>query len=201
MTRTTLTILALLAAGAASVGSALFFEVPEWWGLPAVPITWYALTWSGRAAHRAWVRWRIAREAKRGGGPFVRAIETWACVPKVSSGEAWFTARTAPTVDLERAVLFLDAASASDEAAVLADIETSKPESRRALVQGLRDLQDFAVAAVASPAHPLFPEAEGILALVGHRPPRFLAGLRAKAAWRARRDVVDPDAAEESIAV
>jgi len=201
MTRTTLTILALLAAGAASVGLASFLGVPDWWGLPAVPITWYALTWTGRTVHRSWVKWRLAREARRGGGPFVRAIETWACVPKVSSGEAWFTSRTAPAVDLERAVLFPDAASALDETAVLTDVATSTAASRRALVQGLRDLQELAVAAIASPAHPLFPEAEGILALVGHRPPRLFSGTRARAAWRARRAAVDPDAAEESIAV
>jgi hypothetical protein len=169
--------------------------------LPAVPVTWYALTWAGRAAHRAWVKWRLGREAQRGGGPFVGAIETWACVPKLSAGEAWFTAKSAPTVDLERAVLFPDAAHVGEEGSVLADLAVSTPASRRALVQGLRDLQDLAVAAVSRPAHPLFPEAEGTLALVGHRPPRFLTGIRARAAWRARRPAADPEAPEEAIAV
>lgn len=200
MTRTSLTVLALLAAGAASVALATLFDVPGWWGLPAVPVTWYALTWAGRAAHRVWVRWHLRREAKRGAGRFVKAIETWAAVPKVSTGEAWFTNATTPTADLERAVLFPDA-SGNEEDAVLADLNAATSASRRALVAGLRDLEDAAVAALGSPLHPLFPEAESILVLVGHPPPKLFSRLRAERAWRVRRPAVDPDAAEEAIAI
>jgi tetratricopeptide (TPR) repeat protein len=200
MTRTTLTVIALLAAGAAAVGLADLLELPGWWGLPAVPVTWYALTWAGRTSHRAWVRWHLMREAKRGAGRFVRAIETWACIPKVSAGEAWFTRSTTPTADLERAVLFPEAIG-GEEDAVLADLNAATPASRRALVKGLRDLQDLAVAALASPLDPLFPEADQILALLGYAPPRVLAQVRAARAWEARRGSVDPDAAEEAIAV
>jgi tetratricopeptide (TPR) repeat protein len=200
MTRASLTVITLLAAGAASVALAELLDVPGWWGLPAVPVTWYLLTWAGRASHRAWVRWNLSREAKSGAGPFVRAIEVWACVPKVSAGEAWFTAATTPTADLERAVLFPDSIG-SEEDAVLADLNAATAASRRALVAGLRDLEDLAVAALRSPFHPLYPEADGILALVGHAPPRVFAHVRAAAAWRQRRPNVDPDFAEEAIAV
>jgi tetratricopeptide (TPR) repeat protein len=200
MTRTTLTVIALLAAGAASLVIAALLDVPPWWGLPAVPVTWYALTWAGRTAHRAWVRWHLLREARRGAGRFVHAIGTWACVPKVSAGEAWFTRATTPTADLERAVLFPHAGG-SEEDAVLADLNAATAASRRALVQGLRDLEDLAVQALGSPFHPLFPEADRILSLVGHAPPRLFAHVRAASAWETRRGSVDPDAAEEAIAV
>ena len=200
MTRTTLTVLALLAAGAASVVLAQSLDMPEWWGLPAVPLTWFGLTWAGRAAHRSWVRWRVAREARRGlRGPFVHAIEAWAAIPKVTAGEAWFTGATVPAPGLERAVLFADT-MAHEEEAVLADLNSATAASRRALVRGLRDLEDFAVAALGAPLHPLFPEAEGILTILGHAPPRLFGRLRAAAAWRARRPSVDPDDAEATIA-
>jgi predicted Zn-dependent protease len=199
MTRTMLTVVALLLAGAASMAMASLFEAPAWWGLPVLPPTWYLLTWTGRATHRAWVRAGLAREAKRGRGPIVRAIETWAAVPKVSAGEAWFTAATTPTADLERAVLFPDGLG-NEEEAVLGDLNASSAASRRALVAGLRDLQDVAVEALGSPLHPLFPEAESVLALVGHPAPRLFTRFRAEAAWRARRASIDPDAAEETIA-
>src|SRR5215510_6683691 len=87
MTRTTLTILTLLAAGAAAIVAASVLGGSGWLGLPAVPLTWYALAWLGGVAHRAWVRWHLRRESSKGGGPFVRAVETWAAVPKVSGGE------------------------------------------------------------------------------------------------------------------
>jgi tetratricopeptide (TPR) repeat protein len=200
MTRTTLTILTLLAAGAAAVVVASALGGSGWLGLPAVPLTWYALAWLGAAAHRAWVRWHLRRESARGGGPFVRAVETWAAVPKVSGGDAWFTRATAPTPKLERAVLFPGAAG-HEEDAVLADLNAATPASRRALVAGLRDLQDLVVVALGSPLHPLFAESETVLTVIGHRPPRVLSHLRAMAAWRARRETVDPEHAEEAIAV
>jgi tetratricopeptide (TPR) repeat protein len=105
-----------------------------------------------------------------------------------------------PTADLERAVLFPETIGA-DEESVLADLNAATAASRRALVTGIRDLQDLAVAALGSPLHPLFPEAEGMLAMVGHPAPRLFAHVRAAAAWRTRRATVDPDAAEEAIAI
>lgn len=202
MTRTALLVLALTAAGAAVVvaASALAPYEVEWFGAVAAPITFLSLLWGGRAGHRAWVRWHLRREARTGAGRFARAIEVWAAVPKVSSGEAWFTRSTAPAADLERAVLFPDALG-NDEESVLADLNAATPASRRALVAGLRELEDLAVEAIGWPLHPLYPEAEGVLGLVGHPPPRFFARFRAEAAWRVRRPAVDPDAAEEAIAI
>jgi tetratricopeptide (TPR) repeat protein len=200
MTRTTLTVLALLLAGGAAVLTASLLGVHALLALPAVPLTWYLLAWSARAVHRVWVNWNLGREARRGAGPFVRALTAWAALPKVSSGESWFTTGTVPAPALERAVLF-PGAGGHEEESVMKDLNAATAASRRALVTGLRELEDQAVSAMGSPLHPLFPEAGEILAVLGHAPPRVLARRRARSEWRLRRPCVDPDSAELAICI
>ncbi len=199
MTRTTLTIVALLAAGAAAVALSASLEVSPWWALPAVPLTWFGLAWAGRAAHGLWVRWRVAREKRSGGGPVLDALRVAACAEAAVAGQTGFTRETRPSPALERAVLA--PATQFDEDAVLRELGEADEPTRRALVTGLRGLQDAAVDALSSPLHPLFPDAHRLLEMVGHAPPRVFGRFRAEAAWRQRREFVDPDAAEEAIAV
>ncbi len=199
MTRATLTFVALLLAGAACLGAGSFLGVPAWWALPVVPGTFLGLVACARRLHRAWVRHRVSLEKLRRGrpAPALRALDLAGRLHAVAAGEAGFTRGPDAVPALERAVLM--PWPVGDEGAVLADVARSTPDARRRLVAGLRDLQSEAVHALASPPHVLFPEAHRMLGVMGHPPPLFLAGWRARSAWRRRRERFDPSEAEAEL--
>ena len=166
MTRTFLRIAALLLAGAVALGSAGLAGVSPWWGLPLLPIAWFAFATGGRAFHAWTVRRALERDRRSGRrSPASIAIDAAVRLRKIAAGDPGFTAESDRLPDLERAVFFLG--NPGHEPSVILDTIASTRASRAAVVAGLRVLHDEAVAALGRPLHPLFLDAETILPMIG----------------------------------
>lgn len=199
MTRTSLKALALLLAGAAALGAAGAAGVSPWWTLPVVPCVGYLLMTAGRALHAWGVRRVLLRDSERGERSRVtEAVDAARRLRLVASGDPGFTRETDAVPHLERAVLF--PGSAGDEAKVLRDLRETTPTGRVALATSMRTLHDELVVAMGSPLHPLFPEADGLLQMLGHPVPHVLRRFRTAREWARRRALFDPARADELLA-
>lgn len=202
MTHFTLAAIGLVLSGAASLLLSSYLGQARWAAVAVVPIVWFLLLAAARALHRR----RLSRLVERGehGGSqrdadALRALGVSARAQAAAAGEPGFTREIGPAPALERAVIA--PWTNTDEAAVIGELVQAGLAARQALVAGLRDTHDEAIAALGAPLHPLYPDAPRLLRLVGHPLPILFTRLRTEGIWRERRRMFDPREPDLAIAV
>lgn len=200
MTRTTLRILTLMIAGASAPAFSAWTGLPAWAGLPLVPLVWFLLTSAGRTLHSLVVMRRVRRDRRlRRASGTLRAVEASQRLRRIATGEAGFTRTSCPLPALERAIVF--PASPGEEKLVLTDVSLLTKREERDIADGFVALADEVSAALTSPFHPLYLDADSLLPMLGFRVPRLFGTVRAAQSWAKMRHELSVPLYRETIAV